>query len=171
VLGGRTEDVDVELDATLPPAQTVAAFDTFHVMHALAEAAEAARVDTAALRARHASLVAERLGRCVQLATAHCVHRAVRDLLPRVCAAAEARAAVAAVAAGRAGLAADAGFGGADPARSNATSSRLDSLATFTAASGSWPPRSFLPSSRISGASSGGGAAKHKSGVISGSWK
>jgi hypothetical protein len=95
VLGGRTEDVEIELAAQLPPAQTVAAFDTFHVMHACADLAAARDAADAAgsPRPSRQSLVAQRLDRCVELATAHQVNRAVRDVLPRVCKAAELRAA------------------------------------------------------------------------------
>jgi enamine deaminase RidA (YjgF/YER057c/UK114 family) len=76
VLGGQLAEVAVELVGGAPAAaQTVAAFDAFHVMHATVAPLPSAR--------EHA-LVAERLCACVQFATVRAVNSAVRELLPAV---------------------------------------------------------------------------------------
>jgi hypothetical protein len=81
VLGGRPATVDAVLLASASPARTVAAFDTFHVMHSgsLTDGDELERAGAT-----------ERLRACVRLAGVCAFNVAVRDLLPVVQAAARA---------------------------------------------------------------------------------
>jgi hypothetical protein len=86
-LGGQTSEVDVVLvGGAATSEQTVAAFDTFHVMHALAD-------DDDEGSERERATIAERLRACVRLATVRTINLAVRDLLPVVHRALDARVA------------------------------------------------------------------------------
>jgi hypothetical protein len=93
VLGGRTEDVHVELAKAVPPAHTLAAFDAFHVMHADLNLKAALRGGGGAPATAPAACpsgerelgeVAERLRACVRLATVRKFNWAVREVLPAV---------------------------------------------------------------------------------------
>jgi hypothetical protein len=86
VLGGRPEDVEVALARSEAPEQTLAAFDTFHAMHATV-------VDASALGASDGNAIAyaHRLRVCVQLATVRAFNARVREVMPAVHAAAELR--------------------------------------------------------------------------------
>jgi hypothetical protein len=86
-LGGQTSEVDVVLvGGAATSEQTVAAFDTFHVMHALAD-------DDDEGSERERATIAARLRACVRLATVRTINLAVRDLLPVVHRALDARVA------------------------------------------------------------------------------
>jgi hypothetical protein len=78
-LGNAAESIDVELIAAAERDATVAAFDSFHVMHATANERLPPEVHELEWR-----VVGERLERCAHLATSLALNAAVRDLLPAV---------------------------------------------------------------------------------------
>jgi hypothetical protein len=109
-LGGPPDSVDVELVSAAEREATVAAFDTFHVMHACADKRLPSEDGEGEREA-----VAERLQLCVQLATSLALNPAIRELLPAVHRAAAAAAADAGTerVGGRAASAAGGGRGSA----------------------------------------------------------
>jgi hypothetical protein len=82
VLGGLPSHIDVVLSDSEPLEQIVAAFDTFHVMHASFDLPIPWATEDA---------VVDRLRDCVRLATVRAFNIVLRELLPSVYAAAETR--------------------------------------------------------------------------------